>query len=185
MSQVQRNIDLTQVYEWQDGGSRRVQDYLVAEERLEIRVDGTPLSVTMRTPGHELELAAGFLFAEGLVRTAEQISALRLSRNRETWKDNVVEVELTGTRIEPEQVQRNLFATSSCGICGKASIDSVRVRGIQNPNPRFRIDPEILCGLPEKLRAGQVIFGRTGALHAADALWSVRGRQDACWLRAK
>jgi FdhD protein len=94
MSQVQRNIDLTQVYEWQDGGSRRVQDYLVAEEPLEIRVDGTPLSVTMRTPGHELELAAGFLFTEGLVRTAEQISALRLSRNRETWKDNVVEVEL-------------------------------------------------------------------------------------------
>ena len=183
MSLVQRNIDLTQVYEWQDGGSRRVQDYLVAEEPLEIRVDGTPLSVTMRTPGHELELAAGF--PEGLVRTAEQISALRLSRNRETWKDNVVEVELTGTRIEPEQVQRNLFATSSCRICGKASIDSVRVRGVQNPNPRFRIDPEILCGLPENLRAGQVIFGRTGALNAADALWYVRGRQDACWLRAK
>src|ERR1700704_260817 len=149
MSVLQRNIDLTQVFEWQDGEIRCLQDWLVAEEPLEIRVDGTPLSVTMRTPGHELELAAGFLFTEGLVRTAEQISALRLARNRETWKDNVVEVELTGTSIEPEQVQRNLFATSSCGICGKASIDSVRVRGIQNPNPRFRIDPEILCGLPE------------------------------------
>jgi FdhD protein len=94
MPGLQRNIDLTQVFEWQNGEVQCLQDCLVAEEPLEIRVDGTPLSVTMRTPGHELELAAGFLFTEGLVRTAEQISALRLSRNRETWKDNVVEVEL-------------------------------------------------------------------------------------------
>ena len=174
MSVLQRNVDRTQVFEWQDGETRCLQDWLVAEEPLEIRVDGTPLSVTMRTPGHELELAAGFLFTEGLIRTADQVSALRLAPSRETRKDNVVEVELTGARIEPEHLHRNFFATSSCGICGKASIDSVRVRGIQHPNPHFKMHPDILYGLPEKLRAGQAVFGRTGALHAA-AIFSVTG----------
>jgi FdhD protein len=84
MSVLQRNVDLTQVFEWQDGETRCLQDWLVAEEPLEIRVDVTPLSVTMRTPGHELELAAGFLFTEGLIRTADQGSALRLAPSRET-----------------------------------------------------------------------------------------------------
>ena len=174
MSVLQRNVDLTQVFEWQDGNIRCLPDCLVAEEPLEIRVDGTPLSVTMRTPGHELELAAGFLFTEGLIRTADQISALRLAPSRATRKDNLVEVELTETRIEPEQLHRTFFATSSCGICGKASIDSVRVRGIQRPNSHFKMDPKILCGLPEKLRAGQAVFGRTGGLHAA-AIFNVTG----------
>ncbi len=171
-----RSIDLTQVWEWQEGKVRRFQDYLVGEEPLQIRVGNDPLSVTMRTPGHDLELAAGFLFTEGLVQRREQIASLE-SRADSGEKDrgNVVQIELqAGMTLNLENTQRNFFAGSSCGICGKASIDSVRVRGIQPPNPDLRLDPEILCQLPERLRKEQAIFGRTGGLHAA-ALFDPRG----------
>jgi FdhD protein len=171
-----RSIDLTQVSEWQEGKLRRFQDYLVGEEPLEIRVGKHPLSVTMRTPGHDLELAAGFLFTEGLIQRREQIAAIE-SRVDSGEKDrgNVVQIELQpGVSLPLENMQRNFFAASSCGICGKASIDSVRVRGIQPPNPDFRLDPEVLCQLPERLRKAQALFGRTGGLHAA-ALFDARG----------
>lgn len=87
---------------------------------------------------------------------------------------NVVSVELAGRSFEPERMRRNFFAASSCGVCGKASIESIRVRGIQPPNPDFRFDPGLLCTLPDKLRSAQAIFGRTGGLHAA-ALFSSQG----------
>ena len=166
-----RSIDLTQVSEWQEGEFRCFQDYLVAEEPLEIRVDGRPLTVTMRTPGHDLDLAAGFLYTEGMIQGREQIAFLKEGVPPEGAPKeaigNRVNVELTGTDFEPERVQRNFFVASSCGICGKASIDAIRVRGIPSPNPDFRFDPELLCTLPDKLRAAQTIFGRTGGLHAA------------------
>jgi FdhD protein len=158
-----RSVDLTQVLEWQQGHLRRFQDYLVAEEPLEIRVNGAPLTVTMRTPGHDLELAAGFLFTEGLIRSREQIARIE---NSDAGR-NLVQAELAGTEFDRERAQRNFFVASSCGICGKASIDAVRVRGIPPPNPQFRFDPEMLCTLPDKLRTAQTIFGRTGGLHAA------------------
>jgi FdhD protein len=168
-------IDLTQVSEWQEGERRRFQDYLVAEEPLEIRVDSAPLSVTMRTPGNDLELAAGFLFTEGIIQRREQIASLgEGTPDRPEAAGNLVSVELTATEFDPERMQRNFFAASSCGICGKASIDAIRVRGIQPPNPDFRLDPEILCSLPDKLRAAQTIFGRTGGVHAA-GLFSANG----------
>jgi len=170
-----RSIDLTQVSEWQEGDLRRFQDYLVAEEPLEIRVAGTPLTVTMRTPGHDPELAAGFLFTEGFIQKREQIASLTEgAEEKPEAAGNLVEVELTGTEFERGRMQRNFFAASSCGICGKASIDAIRVRGIPAPNPSFRFDPEVLCGLPGKLRAAQTIFGRTGGLHAA-GLFSSEG----------
>jgi FdhD protein len=170
-----RSIDLTQVSEWQDGQLRRFQDYLVAEEPLEVRVNGSPLSVTMRTPGHDPELAAGFLFTEGLIRNREQIADIEegWSENKEAT-GNIVQVQLAGAEFERERMQRNFFAGSSCGICGKASIDAVRVRGISAPNADFRFDPDVLCSLPDKLRAAQDIFGRTGGLHAA-GLFSSKG----------
>ncbi len=171
-----RSMDLTQVSEWQEGKVRRFQDYLVGEEPLEIRVGKYPLSVTMRTPGNDLELAAGFLFTEGLIQRREQIASLE-SRVDSGEKDrgNVVQIELqAGLSLNLENTQRNFFAGSSCGICGKASIDSVRVRGIQPPNPDLRLDPDLLCQLPERLRKAQAIFGRTGGLHAA-ALFDTRG----------
>lgn len=171
-----RSIDLTQVSEWQEGNLRLFQDYLVAEEPLEIRVGGAPLTVTMRTPGHDLELAAGFLFTEGLIQKREQIASLdeATPEKPEAAGGNLVQVELAGTEFERERMQRNFFVASSCGICGKASIDAIRVRGIPPPNPEFRFDPDVLCALPDKLRAAQTIFGRTGGLHAA-GLFSSEG----------
>lgn len=174
-----RSVDLTLVSEWNEGKLRHVQDYLVGEEPLEIRVGGEPLSVTMRTPGHDLELAAGFLFTEGIIQSREQIQSLRPASDgkpdgNNKSAGNVVEVELAGVKLDRVQSQRNFFVASSCGICGKASIDAVRVRGIQRPNPAARLDPELLCRLPEKLKTEQAIFGRTGGLHAA-AVFDLHG----------
>jgi FdhD protein len=170
-----RSIDLTLVSEWKDGKLRHFQDYLVGEEPLEIRVGGLPLSVTMRTPGHDLELVAGFLYTEGLIQSRDQIVSIRHRADTEKRHgQNVVEIELVGTEIDRERLQRNFFAASSCGICGKASIDAVRVRGIRPPNADLRLDPELLCALPEKLRAAQAVFGRTGGLHAA-AVFDTQG----------
>ncbi|HYN14323.1 MAG TPA: formate dehydrogenase accessory sulfurtransferase FdhD [Terriglobales bacterium] len=175
MAKRSRSIDLTQVSEWQEGDLRRFQDYLVAEEPLEIRIAGAPLTVTMRTPGHDLELAAGFLFTEGLIQKREQIASLTEgTAEKQEASGNLVEVELAGTEFERERMQRNFFVASSCGICGKASIDAIRVRGIPAPNPGFRFDPDVLCTLPDKLRSAQTIFGRTGGLHAA-GLFSSEG----------
>ncbi len=162
-----RHIDVTQVSEWDDGEVRRLPDYLVGEEPLEIRVGKDPLTVTMRTPGHDLELAAGFLLTEGLVQSPEQIRSLEFLADEKQGAGNVVRVVLEGKPFDRERMRRNFFAGSSCGICGKASIESVRVRGICPPDPEFRLDAQVLCALPDKLRSEQAIFGRTGGLHAA------------------
>jgi FdhD protein len=164
-----RDTDVTQVHEWKEGRVEARQDDLAAEEPLEIRIGERPLTVTMRTPGHDFELAAGFLFTEGIVERAEQIvSICEPAGVKFTERGNIVEVELaTDVKLDLESTQRNFFAASSCGICGKASIDSVRRRGVRAANPGFRISPEVLCRLPETLRASQEVFSRTGGLHAA------------------
>jgi FdhD protein len=163
-----RSIDVTQVTEWRDGQVRRSQDYLVAEEPLEIRLGITPLSVTMRTPGQDLELAAGFLFTEGFIQKREQMRSLEYGKTKSDQSSgNIVQVELRDTSFEKEEVQRNFYTTSSCGICGKASIEAVRAKGIRRPNPEFFLDPAVLCRFPEQLKAAQSIFDRTGGLHAA------------------
>jgi FdhD protein len=167
---------VTQVTEWQDGQVRRAQDCLVAEEPLEIRVGETPLSVTMRTPGHDLELTAGFLFTEGLIERREQIVSLEYGKAKsQQASGNTVQVQLTGTSLEPERTRRNFFMTSSCGICGKASIEAVKAHGIRRPNPAFFLDPVVLCTFPGTLKAAQSIFDRTGGLHAA-GLFDTQGK---------
>ncbi len=173
-----RSIDVTQVAEWRDGQVRRAQDYLVAEEPLEIRIGKTPLSVTMRTPGHDLELAAGFVFTEGLIKKREQILSLEYAKTRSRTRPssgNVVRVRLTGASLKPEQLRRNFFMSSSCGVCGKASIEAVMARGIRRPNPNFVLDPAVLCTFPDTLKAAQSIFDRTGGLHAA-GLFDAQGK---------
>jgi FdhD protein len=175
----QRSVDLTQVSEWDEGKVRRKEDYLAAEEPLEIRIGEHPLSVTMRTPGDDLDLAAGFLLTEGLVQRREQIVALEHDpgdpENPGANRGNVVRVGLDADAMPDfEKMRRHFFAASSCGICGKASIDSVRARSMQPPNPEFRLDPEVLVKLPDMLRASQAVFGRTGGLHAA-ALFDANG----------
>jgi FdhD protein len=164
-----RSVDLTQVSEWENGAVSHKQDYLAAEEPLEIRIGKDPLSVTMRTPGHDLELAAGFLLTEGLVQRRAQIVALEADEGTsEQNRGNVVQATLAPESAPDfEKMRRHFFAASSCGICGKASIDSVRARTLRPPNPGFRFDPEVLVRLPEVLRASQAVFGRTGGLHAA------------------
>jgi FdhD protein len=162
-------LDLTQVSEWDDGQLRRKDDYLAAEEPLEIRVGDEPLSVTMRTPGHDLELAAGFLFTEGLVQSGKQIISLQpIAASDGTNSGNLVQAVLAPEAAPDfEKMRRHFFAASSCGICGKASIDAVRSRLLKAPNADFRFDPELLVGLPDVLRSSQDVFRRTGGLHAA------------------
>jgi len=178
MPRKPRSIDVTQVTEWQDGLVRRTQDYLVAEEPLEIRIGRTPLSVTMRTPGHDLELAAGFLFAEGLIERREQILSLECgqpSAKTRQASDNVVHVRLRGGLWKPERSRRNFVINSSCGVCGKASIEAVMARGRRRPNPNFVLNPSVLCTFPDTLKSSQSIFDRTGGLHAA-GLFDAQGK---------
>jgi FdhD protein len=162
-------LNLTKVSEWDDGHFHRKDDYLAAEEPLEIRVGTDPLSVTMRTPGHDLELAAGFLFTEGIVRSADQIVSLQPQVSGDNPNvGNLVQAELVPEAIPDfSKMQRHFFAASSCGICGKASIDSIRSRLLKAPNPDFRCAPEFLVKLPDVLRSSQDVFQRTGGLHAA------------------
>jgi len=171
-----RSLDLTQVSEWEDGKILRKEDYLAAEEPLEIRVGDEPLSVTMRTPGHDLELSAGFLLTEGLITKREQIVSLEnVVEDGEANRGNVVRAVLAPESAPDfEKMKRHFFAASSCGICGKATIDAVRARTLEAPNPGFRLDAEVLLKLPDALRASQAVFGRTGGLHAA-ALFDARG----------
>jgi FdhD protein len=154
-----------------DGGSRR-PDALAVEEPLEIRVDGRALAVTMRTPGHDVELAHGFLLTEGVVGAAIDVRDARYCGSRDedgrnTY--NVLDVRLAAGVPAPQTgVERNFYTTSSCGVCGKASLDAVRLRTRHDPaaDP-VRVRPDVLAALPDALRLRQQVFDRTGGLHAA------------------
>jgi len=177
MARASRSADLTQVTEWNDGTTTRKDDFLAAEEPLEIRIGENPLSVTMRTPGHDVELAAGFLFTEGLVQRREQIVALENAANDDDGKrGNVVRAAVVSEALPDfDKLRRHFFAASSCGICGKASIDAVRSRLLRTPNSEFRVKPELIVSLPDVLRSAQDVFERTGGLHAA-ALFDSGGK---------
>jgi FdhD protein len=165
---IRRMVSVTGVNEWREGELRPTDDYLVGEEPLEIRVGDRPVSVTMRTPGHDLELAAGFLFTEGLITNRSQIAFIAAEPDANQNGANRVRVDLVpGLELDPEILQRNFYTASSCGVCGKASINAVRARCIVRPSSDFILDPELLCRLPDQLRAGQAAFDRTGGLHAA------------------
>ena len=144
-------------------------DELAAEEPLEIRIGDTPVSVTMRTPGDDFDLAAGFLLTEGIIKRREHIVRIAYANGPDQQPSgNLVAVTLAaGTDVDTARLDRHFVTTSSCGICGKASIDAVRAREIERPNPAFSLDPRRLTELPDALRAAQRIFGRTGGLHAA------------------
>lgn len=167
-------VKLTDVTEWNDSNLLVHEDTLAVEEPLEIRIGAVPLTVTMRTPGHDRELAAGFLLTEGLIEDAAQIVGLRSYVTTTGGKENGVEAELIDCEFDATQMQRNFFAASSCGICGKASIEAVRLRGLRAPAGGFQFDPEMLCRLPDKLREAQTVFSHTGGLHAA-ALFDAAG----------
>jgi FdhD protein len=156
-------------------GTRRRPDTLVVEEPLEIRLAGRPLSVTMRTPGDDFDLVAGFLHGEGVVREAGDITAMRYCAD--TDEMNVIDVTLAEDVEPPEfSVERSFYMTSSCGVCGKTSVDAIRQRTAYDVRAdATRIDPEVLTGLPDTLRSAQRVFDRTGGLHAA-GLFDAGGR---------
>lgn len=153
------------VIRWEGGRSRSLTDQLAVEEPLEIRVDTRSVAVVMRTPGHDEELAAGFLLTEGLVKQREHIREIRCDpRNK---AGNVVDVFLApDVTVDFARLTRHVFAASSCGLCGKTSIAAVRQQ-FPRVKSRFTVKPETLLGLPDKLRAAQTTFAATGGLHAA------------------
>ena len=150
------------------GETRWITDELSAEEPLEIRVDDQPLSVTMRTPGADFDLAVGFLLTEGIIAGADEIGSMRVCPHAETGAElNVVEVTLRRASALPLPA-RNFFMTSSCGVCGKASIEAVRTRSRFDVGAdALQVAPATLTGLPGRLREAQQMFGRTGGVHAA------------------
>jgi FdhD protein len=174
MAQKTRNIELTQVTQWDDGEATRVEDFLSAEEPLEMRAGKFSLGVTLRTPGDDQELVAGFLFTEGIISRREQLVALRLPGNGSPER-NLVRVTLDpDVRLAAGGAARRFSAGSACGVCGKASIAQLRRRGLRRAEATTIFDPDTLCQLPQKLRAAQAAFGRTGGLHAA-ALFDAAG----------
>ena len=151
------------------GGVRWASDQLTSEEPLEIRLNGTSISVTMRTPGNDFDLAAGFLITEGLIVEADEIVSMRMcpAASAPDGALNVVDIVLGRDTVQPAAV-RNFYMTSSCGICGKASIDAVRTRSPYDvSDDPLRVDAALLASLPDALRAAQHEFARTGGLHAA------------------
>lgn len=163
-----------------DGAVDERPDTLAVEEPLEIRLDGSPLTVTMRTPGHDFDMAAGFLVSEGVITATEDVLATRYCAGtdedgRNTF--NVVDVTLAAHVPAPDtSLERNFYTTSSCGLCGKASLDAVRTRARWpvDGDP-VGVEPSLLSSLPDRLRESQRVFDRTGGLHAA-GLFDAEGR---------
>jgi FdhD protein len=147
-------------------------DTVAAEEPLEIRLGGRPLAVTMRTPGHDFDLVHGFLQTEGVIAGLEDVAGLRYcegvdDEGRNTY--NVIDVDLADGVTPPETaLDRNFYTSSSCGVCGKASIDAIRTRSRYDvASDGLRLPLATLLALPDRLRAAQQVFDKTGGLHAA------------------
>ncbi|MFG3659461.1 formate dehydrogenase accessory sulfurtransferase FdhD [Streptomyces sp. NPDC047706] len=156
-----------------DGAVSTRPDTLVAEEPLEIRLNGKPLAITMRTPGDDFALAAGFLVSEGVLGERGDLRNIvycagATADGANTY--NVVDVQTApGVPVPDITLERNVYTTSSCGLCGKASLDAVRTtaRWPISDTPPVRVEPGLLACLPDRLRAAQRVFDRTGGLHAA------------------
>ncbi len=150
--------------------TRPTVDVLAAEEPLEIRVGGEAVSVTMRTPGSDFELAAGFCLTEGLIDDAEDIAHVRYCAGTDPDTGlqtyNVVDIALRSGGTVPVDLRRNVYTTSSCGICGTASIDAVR-RDYPDIDDAVTVPSAVLSSLPDAMRSAQRVFERTGGLHAA------------------
>jgi FdhD protein len=166
-----------------DSAASHRADTLVAEEPMEIRLNGKPLAITMRTPGDDFALAAGFLVSEGVLGRADELANIVYCAGATVDGSNsynVVDVRLAqGVPVPDITLERNVYTTSSCGLCGKASLDAVRTQArwpiADDPDaPPVRLEPELLSALPDRLRAAQQVFDRTGGLHAA-ALFTTDG----------
>lgn len=158
------------------------RDYVATEEPLEIRLiagkQKQTLAVTMRTPGHDFELAAGFLLSEGVIEKPDEISKITYCVDKDVAVEqqyNIVNVNLRQSNLpELATLERHFYTTSSCGVCGKATLESLEHRNLQRLESDIQISSELLYQLPEKLRKSQGLFELTGGLHAA-ALFDISG----------
>ncbi|MFE9647540.1 formate dehydrogenase accessory sulfurtransferase FdhD [Streptomyces sp. NPDC006365] len=158
-----------------DGAVSSRPDTLVAEEPLEIRLNGKPLAITMRTPGDDFALAAGFLVSEGVLGDQQELQNIVYCAGATVDGSNtynIVDVKTASGVVIPDiTLERNVYTTSSCGLCGKASLDAVRTTARwaidDGEAAPVRLEPELLASLPDRLRASQRVFDRTGGLHAA------------------
>lgn len=165
---MRRNIVAIPIHKaFGDDAISPAQDFLAVEEPLQIRVNGRDLSITMRTPGHDCELTAGFLFTEGILKTRADVMAI-------DSRENNVELRLAED-VDPGSA-RNFYTTSSCGVCGKASIESLHASGC-TMLPHVYLSRAVVHSLPERLRAAQSVFNHTGGLHGA-ALFDVDGNLE-------
>jgi FdhD protein len=166
---ARRVVERRTVIAVRDGSVTRRADALAGEEPMEVRVNGSPISVTMRTPGNDFELALGFCLTEGLVGSPESVRSIRycVGAGDEAQEYNIVDVRLADPTPVADSLRRNVYTTSSCGLCGTASIDAVRKSVPDVSGDGLHLAPAVLALLPERLRAAQRVFERTGGLHAA------------------
>lgn len=170
---MSRAADKQRIWRYRQGEWSRPFDRLSAEEPLEIRLaaPGQPainLTVTMRTPGHDFELVAGFLFSEGVVSQSSALETLEYCTSGKDQEYNVISARLaSGHQFHPEHWQRSFLTHSGCGVCGKASLDHLEFRCERRPYSERPLTAELLCELPERMRAAQRQFESTGGLHAA------------------
>ena len=146
--------------------AKHLDDTVVVEEPLEIRVNNVTLGVTMRTPGDDVDLATGLLWTEGIIRSADEIGTIAHCPNEDDPQlKNIIHVTLADSARQIRQ-SRNTWASSSCGICGKSAIEAVRqeITAVTSP---LRVDRRILIAMPQRMRARQMNFARTGGIHAA------------------
>lgn len=173
MSSAPRHVPLQR---WSPTGMEPVtRDAVAIEEPLEIRVADQSVAVTMRTPGHDRELAAGFLLTEGVIRGADDLLDLVPCRDQAGGEaGNVINaIPAPGLTVDFDRLTRHVFSSSSCGVCGKATLDAV-VQTFPPIGSGARFDPAVLAKLPERLRAVQPVFAATGGLHAC-ALFDAAG----------
>jgi FdhD protein len=155
------------------GAASILKDETAREEPLEIRVEGRSVAVVMRTPGHDVELAAGFLVTEGVIQKPRDVLEITQCPATTESKGNIVDVLLGGAVVNWDSLTRHVFSASSCGLCGKTSIDSV-FQKFPAVASAWKVPVEILWSLPDQLRQAQEAFAKTGGLHAS-AIFDLEG----------
>ena len=148
------------------GGAIETDDVTAREEPLEIRVEGRSVAVVMRTPGHDEELACGFLVSEGVVKNPRDILEVSQCPSVNNKHGNIVDVLLGGAVVNWDSLTRHVFSASSCGLCGKTSIESV-FQQFPSVKGDWQVEPRLIASLPDKLRSAQETFSKTGGLHAS------------------
>jgi FdhD protein len=183
MSTRAKNKTATQVIKFHEGAVTNRRDYLATEEPLKLRLlagtEKQTLAITMRTPGNDFELAAGFLLSEGVIHSREDVAKITYCVDKdidEEQRYNIVNVNLRRSSLpDLARLERHFYTSSACGVCGKASLEALENRQLKAIEADWQLSPDVLTSLPEKLREAQGLFEATGGLHAA-ALFDKAGK---------